>query len=399
MSIALRGNYFLKLKFGETLVPLNPSTIDEFTIVQEMTKFLPSFRLKLSDPSGVFSHILPFDRAMSNVSIEIGVDETEEPKNSFDFTVFRRFPVSQFTTSTTYDIEGLLNTSNILLATDHCRSWYDKTVKQVLEDIAIELGCDTRDVSPSLNYKKLIVQPRWSTAQLLNDLASRLIGSNGESCFKCFIRKKNRQTEFIFRSLDELCKYQKPSAKFVINDEPFLDFTPVFDYDIFENYRIFGIFGSKKQRYQYFDYYGNFYATAQEQASDMFSLADYFLIDGNDSEDSDTLVEFGRNNEFTRDYKGNVRATYYNRLIGLTKMWMTTWGLYDVVPGQLVQVLFPQGISSGNLYSYQYSGFWLVEKVVHMFGDTHRMKLLLTRNGLDTDNSTTLVKATTKKTA
>jgi len=78
-------------------------------------------------------------------------------------------------------------------------------------------------------------------------------------------------------------------------------------------------------------------------------------------------------------------------------MWITTIGLSNMTPGKVVQVFFPHGADAGNLYSYQYSGYWLVERVVHNIGDTFMTKLLLTRNGLDTDKETTLLKSTNKR--
>jgi len=398
MAVGVKGNYFLRLKFGENLVPLDPSVINEFTIIQDMNKFLPSFRISLSDSSGSVTHTTPSDKNVTDVRVEIGKNAEKEPDNSFDFSVFRKFPTNEAAVASIYDISGLLDTAETLFAPNYCRSFTTKTVKQILEDIALnELGCDTVDVSPSLAYVKMVVQPDWSNAMLINDLKQRLIGTNDESNFRCIIRRLNQKTEFIFKSIGELCEFQQPVARYVVADEPYEDYLPVFDYEIFDNYKMLRIFGSKKQEYQYFDYYNTEFVTSEEVYSDVYSLSKYFLIDSNDPETSDNMSDFGVNNDFTRDYKGNVRSSYHARIMSLVKMWITVWGNPDIAPGHLILLLFAQGLQTGSPESYQYSGYWLVEKVVHSFGDTFRTKLLITRNGIDTNLDTTLLVAGKKK--
>lgn len=397
-GLGVKGNYLMQLQFGDTIIDVDPSTIAEFTIVQDINKYLPTVRINIADSSGTLTHTTPFDKNMNRVHIEIGRDISEAPQNSFDVVVFRRFPISQFGAAVTYDVVGLLNTADALFGPDYCRGWKDKTIKEIMEYIATEeLLCDVTDVSPSLDYKKVVVQPHWNNAQLLNDLTGRLIGKNDESAFKCFIRRKNRKTEFVCRSLGELVATQQPVAKFIINDEPFEDYLPVYEYEIFDNYKIFGIMGSKRQEYGYYDYYNSRWINASEQAESLLSLSEYFMIDGSDGLFSDTITELGRNHEFTRDHRGAVRRVYHDRLMGLVKMWILVWGNATIMPGDLVQILFGQGVDSGNIATYQYSGYWLVERVVNMFGDTFRTKLLLTRNGLDTDVDTSLLKAPRRK--
>jgi hypothetical protein len=398
MALGVKGSYFLKVKFGEELIPLNPSLIEEFTIVQDMNKFLPSFHIALSDSSGDITHLAPSDSSVTRISVEIGRNVEAEPENSFDFVVFRKKPKSEFSAAAIYDVAGLLDIADPLFGPNYTRSFTNQTVKDVLEYVAKEeLLVDSVDISSALDFEKLIVQPIWSNAQLINDLKKRLMGSNNESAYKCIIRRKNRKTEFVFRSIDELCKYQQPIAKFIVNDEPYKDYNPVVDYSIYDNYKMIGIFGSKKQEYGYYDYYTSKFVINNETYSDFFSLSKYLMIDGNDSEESNGLFDLGRNNEFTNNFKENVRSSYHNRLVDLVKMWIVTTGNPNIVPGHLIQLLFGSGLHAGNPASYQYSGYWLVEKVVHTFDDAFRTKLLLTRGGVDTDINTTLLPATKKK--
>jgi hypothetical protein len=182
--------------------------------------------------------------------------------------------------------------------------------------------------------------------------------------------------------------------KFIINDEPYQDYLPVFTYKIFDNYKILGVFASKAQAYSYYDYYAGDFVNETATLDNFLSLSKYFLIDQADTMDSNCMTSLGRTNESTKDFKNEVYASYYNRTANAVKMWITTWGTQNICPGDRVEVLFGQGVSSGNLATCQYSGKWLVEKTIQSFGKTNRMKILLMRNGLDTDKATSLLEAT-----
>jgi len=387
--------YHLIVKFGDKLVPLDISNLKELTIVQDMNKFLPEFRLRAMDNSGALTHVLPFDKGMSAVYIELGNLPSGKAKNAFNFAVFDRRPIGdQSNPSTLYDIIGLLDVPG-MFAPDYCRA-HSTSMKTALEGIALsELGVDSAEVSNSLGYIKTLLQPQWSNIQFLRWAKENLIGKTDEYGFKSFVKCSDMKTAFVFKSLPELMS-QPLSYKFIVGPEAQEDRLPIFNYSIYDYYKLHAVFASKKQRYSYFDYDTTEFVTEEEDVQDYMSLADYWLIDQNDNDASDTLLNLGRNTEFTEDFKGKVKSSYSNRLMNLVKMWITTVGLSAAVPGSVVQVLFPHGAQSGGIYSYQYSGNWLVEKVVHNVGDVFMTKLLLTRNGLDTDKATTLLKSTKK---
>jgi len=385
-------DYHLLLKFGEEIVPLTPSNLKELTIVQDINKFLPEFRLRVVDVSGALAHLLPFNKDMSKVYIEVAASPQAKQKNSFTFAIFNRRPVGdQSNPSTMYDISGLLDVPG-MFSPDYCRA-HSSNINSTLESIAAsELGVDSSEVSSSLSYKKTLLQPRWSDIQFLKWAKENLIGSSSEYGYKCFVKRQNMKSVFIFKSLPELIS-QPVSYSFIVDSKGRQDHFPVFNYEMFDYYKMYGIFASKKQRYSYFDYDTSEFMSSEESAQDYLSLAKYWLIDKDDEEGSNTLTELGRSNEFTSDFSGKVKSSFSNRLMNLAKMWVTTIGLPNVTPGMVVKVFFPQGISSGNLGSYQYSGYWLVERVAHNIGDAFMTKLLLTRNGLDTDKNTSLLKS------
>lgn len=392
------GNFNLIIKFGGIVVPLSTSVLRELTIIQDMEKFLPEFRLRIQDATGALTHILPFDQNMSKVQIECSVDYETKDVNYFDFEAFIREPgAGQSNPSTEYDISGMLEATR-LFSPDYSRGM-SGSIKTNLELLALEeLGVNYTEVSQGLDYIKTLIQPTWTNAQLLNKLKEYLIGQNGEYGYKCFIKNYQYKKIFVFKSILEMIK-DPISYKFVLNDTQYQDQLPIFAYYIYDNYKMYGVFGTRTQSYSYFNYETSQYVRNTEVVEDYLSLSDYYLIDKNDPMDSNEINDTGRSNDFTADFKGKVKNSFGNRLLGLTKMWITTIGLPNIVPGQTVQIFFPYGASAGkDLYSFQYSGYWLVERVVHNFGDVFLTKLLLTRHGLDTDKQTSLLSATLRKT-
>lgn len=388
-------NYHIVVKFGDVVLPVNVSNLRELTIIQDLNRFLPEFRLRIWDNSGHLTHVLPFDRNMSKVYLEFGQTDNPDDTNSFNFDVFTRRPEgTQSNPSTLYDITGLLSCPG-LFSPDYCRG-STENVKTKLETIAnSELSISDYDVSSSLSFSKKLVQPLWSNIQFLKYLKEKLIGSSGEYGFKCFVMCQKKKQKFVFKSLKEMIK-QAVSYKFIVNDTQYQDRLPIYSYYPYDYYKIHELFASKKQSYSYFDYDTSEFVQADESATDYEALTNYYLIDQNDSEDSNELWDTGRSNEFTSDFLGQVKSSFSNRLMNLAKMWITTNGLANIAPGSVIDVFFPHGAFSDDLCSYQYSGRWLVEKVVHNIGDTFLTKLLLTRSGPNTDKNTTLLKATNK---
>jgi len=390
------GNYYLLMKFGDTVVPLSTSILRELTIIQDMNKLLPEFRLRLDDNTGAITHVAPFDRNMSSVYIEMALDAATEDRNAFDFLVYIREPGAiQSTPSAQYDVTGMLDVTG-LFSPDRSRG-LSGTIKSSLESVAMsEIGVDSTEVSSSLNYEKTLLQPTWTNAQLFNQLKEYLIGQSGEYGYKCFIKNYKYNKIFTFQSIVEMMA-EEVSYKFILNDTPFKDQLPIFEYYIFDNYKLYGIFGARAQDASYFDYTNSQYVRYTESVQDYYSLTDFYMIDKSDSTDNNEINDTGRSNDFTADFRGKVKGKYGNKLASLVQMWITTQGLPNAVPGQTVQIFFPHGANSDALYSYQYSGFWLVERVVHNLGDAFITKLLLTRHGLDTDKSTSLLPATKRK--
>lgn len=390
------GKYYLRLKFGEDDIFTNPSTLQVLTIVQDLEHFLPMFTLSIVDGTGDLIHTVPFDRGMSKVYIELADDVQSSNRNSWDMMIYRRKPVSdQSQPNGIYNVNGLLDMDGVY-SPDYCRG-FNQSIYTTLSDISTnEFKISTQNLGNSLKQTKNLVQPRWSNTQFLNCLANALEGKDGQSAYKTFISCKNQRKQFTFKSLEELIS-TPVSYKFSLSDKPYEDRYPIYMYSIIDNYKLHTIFSAKSQLYSYFDYDTSTFIKGQKELSSFLSTTDYFLVDENDNDESNYISETGRSNEFTSDFGGRIKGSFYGRLNNLVKLWITTQGLPNICPGETVEIFFPQGIIGDKMYSYQYSGYWLVERVVHCVGDTFLTKLLLTRTGIDTDKSNSLVRATSKK--
>lgn len=388
--------YHLDVKLGVDRLPLSHQIIEEFYIVQDLTKFLPSFRLRLRDSSGVLSHIIPFDNKANTLTVILGSGTGVADTVEYKFDIYRRFPTSD----DIYDIEGLLAVDG-LFSPPRTRG-FSGVIRDNLLSIAVdELGLDEADISASLAYSKNIVQPSWSNAELFRYLESNLLGLQEDAGYFCYVGCKKKKRILIFKTIKDF--YSQPvKYSFVNAFEPTQDQEsgevgyPIFEYKAYDNYGI--IRDLKKQSFSYFDYDNSKFVVDSISvkdndisADDYYSLTKYFLMDRDDIEYAGIGMRAGRGNDFSSNFKGRIKGDYYKRLNSLSKFWITSLGLEDIYPGDIVRVQFLD--DPAKLMSYQYHGFWMVERVIHMIGYQFSTRLLLTRSGMDTSETTSLLPA------
>jgi len=380
------GNYSLIIKFGDTIVPIQPSMIGILTIAQDIDRLLPTFKMTVKDAMGILGEVVPFDRNLNNISIEIARNVGPDKLNEFRFTVDRREVIS----TKEYAIQGVLNIEGLL---DPPRTrTLSGNIKLNLENISTdELNILDTEIGMSLDYDKKIVQPNWTNAQLLRYLKANLIGRNNEAGYRCFIKNMVGKTVLVFKSMNELVFASTP-YNFMVGYEQYENFYPVFEYRIFDNSQIIGNFGTKTQSYKYFNYSTGSQMDSGISIEDYPSLAEQHLVE-DDSPISGTSIVEGRSNDFTSDFRGRVKNNYYDRLTGLINMWIATWGIENIVPGDLVKVVFSEALEGGQLFLYQHSGYWMVKRVVHILGSSFMSNILLTRSGIDTSIENTLLDA------
>ena len=391
------GNYTIRVKLGQIELAVDPLILPELSIIQDINRYVPSFSMTFIDSTGLLTHIVPTDKRFSTVEIQIGKDLSTKQGNynDFDFDICARNPVGDITSVATYSAEGLASIKN-LVSPCHTRA-FTGNIQSSLISLAEELGCKKVEISASLNYTKTLLQSNQTNSEFIDMLRDGLIGKNNEGCYFIYVKREFGENVFVCKTLEDL--YKEPvKFKFIVSDKQMEDYYPAFDFDVLDNYKVFGMFGSRKQDYGYYDYYTSEFKTNTLDMSSMYSLSEYHLIDQDDIEDSVMMSELGRNTTSgDSSVLGEVKSSLYRRGNSLIKMWITTVGLPDITPGSIISILFAQGAQGGNLMSYQYSGNWMIERVVHDFTGTHRTRLLLTRSGVDTDKDSTLLKANYKK--
>ena len=383
MAFGVTDNYFFNMTIAGVPLPFEPRMFREITVTQDLDKILPVFRIAVQDAGGNLSNLLPYDRSASSITIEFGRAPASNQLNRFDFRVLRRFPQSQsmFEMLGMLDVPGLYNVA-------HSRS-FSQSIKTTLESIAAEMNVPDTFVSPSLDYVKTLVQPHWTNAHWLGYLQNRLVGKGGEFGWRCFIQNFCGQATFVFRTLGEL--FSDPvQYNFIVGEESFQDHLPLFDVQVFDNSGLLNHFGPQIQRYHYYDFNAGMFQNNQGTSiDDQPGLTEYHLVDSSDKADGTPLM-FGRSNEFNPDFTGPAQTAYANRLLDGVQMWAVSLGLENIVPGDIVRVVFAEALVRGNMFTYQHAGTWLVRRVVHIFDTSFVTRLLLVRTGVDTALETTL---------
>lgn len=380
------GNYYLRINFGGFIVPIQPQMIKEVSITQDIDSFLPTFRIAILDSGNYLTNIIPYDKSLNTVTIEIGKTTFSNDLNLFNFRVLRRTPIADGL----YEISGILDVEKLLSYS--VSRGFGGTIKNTLEEISREIGINNVNIGDSLSYRKNLVQPNWTNSKFLRYLQNNVIGKDGQAGYYCFVTNKKSERSFVFRSISEI--FTDPiKYKFLVGQGAYEDYYPIVDYKIFDNSSLLSEFGSKDQTYSYFDYSSGTYKNSTIDVTDCPSLTELILIDKNDETKNSPYMKFGISNDFTSDFNGKVRNSYYDRVTNLINMWITTWGLENLVPGDIVKVVFAESLRRGDVYVYQHEGYWMVKKVVHMFTTSFVSNVLLTRCGIDTNIDNSLIEA------
>jgi len=387
--LGVGNNYFLQVQFGQQTIPITPSMIREFTIVQDLNKFLPELRMRLADSTGAFTHLIPFDRNMSEVTVMLGTTGGNAIQQQYIFDIYRRYPTSEGILSGEYDAIGLMHLPG-LYSPKYSRS-FNQNVSDTIDAIGAELNVEATNISSSLDYTKSLIQPLWTDAQFLQYLCENLKTPDGHSNFRCwFSAEDSINTTLNFMSYDELLQ-SSVQWQYAWGDQDYENVEAIQTYEIIDNYKYLQVLGTQQQSSTYFNYATGQWVTNIAPLSKVPSLTPFYLVDSNDPVVDQIYLDTGRSNSFTSNFSGKVNSIYETRIHSLTKLWIVGQGNFALRPGDIVQVEAPS--DPNNTFQYQYSGFWMVERIVLSFGDTLHMKLLLTRDGITTSSSTTLVPA------
>jgi len=389
--VLVTGNYYLNISMGDVGAYVSPQMMEEVSITMDVDRLLPTFKISIKDATGLLGDIIPYDKNSNNIKIEFSRGENLNNLNIMNFMVKRRKPNS----NKIYIIEGILSVKN-LLTKSYGRA-HTGNIKKNIELIASEdLEILNTEIGQSLNYDKTILQTRWTDAKLFRHLIDNIEGKNGELCYYCFIKNVKGKPILVFKSLSEILS-SEPRYNFIVGPKPYENFYPVVDYKIFDNSPLISDLGARSQSFGYFNYNSGEYVDDSIVINDCPSLAKNFLVDKDNRNDSVYIHKLGRNNLFTSNFHGKNGGSFNRRINGFINMWISTWGLENVSPGDIIRLIFSESLVRGKLFLYQHSGLWMIKRVVHVFGSSYMTNLLLTRAGVNTDVPNTLIPATNIK--
>jgi hypothetical protein len=367
--------------------------VKELCIIQDLNSFLPSVDFKIEDSQQQLSALLPFDKNLSRMSVIFNRNTAIDDSINFDFDIYRRTPQS----NSIYECKGLLQADSIF-SPSKIRS-FTGNISASLLTIANELGCEGSDaeISPTLSFSKTLLQPNWNNAKFLNYLKNSLQDENGKGNFYCFVKCKGKKRYFVFKTMEE---FAKGELKYIFSDAPEVakegstgrTIYPISEYKVFDNYKLLGSLGCAGRNYSYFDFDNSKFVMSSIDYTDYYSLSQYFLIDSEDSKNNNIGIATNcRSNAFTSNFSGLIQSMYYRDLDSLSKIWITSIGIEDICPGDVVLLKFVGEMALADITSHSYRGYWVVERVVQILGKSFQTRLLLTRSGIDTDRDTTLV--------
>ena len=382
------GAYRLNMTVGGKEIPFYPQMINEMTISLDIDRLLPIFKLSLNDATHVMAHVAPYDQTSNVIGLEFALSDDMSDLNLFEFDVKRRKVLN----SDVYVVSGLLRVPSLI--TKQRSRHFTGDLKANLESMANDdLGIGETEIGSSLSVDKTFIQPNWTDAKMLGYLRDNVLGNDSEAGYYCFVKNVRGMQVLVFKSINEL--FMSPvTAKFIVGYKEYEDFIPVVGHRIYDNSQFCADFGARKQSYSYWDYESGACVTDDVSLSDCPSLSEFYLVDSDRSDDSLTGIGSGRSNDFTSDFQGKYKNMFYRKNTETIHMWVSTWGLENVSPGDIVKVLFNEAMVQGELLgAYQHSGYWMVKRVVHSFGLAFRTNLLLSRCGIDTDISTTLIES------
>jgi len=381
----LVGNYYISLKIGGNDVPISPQMIESIVVTTDIDRLLPTFRITIKDATGILGEVVPYDNNSNEVELGFARGDNPDDINTFKLLVKRRKPDSD----KKYQIEGVLNVPSLL--TDIKRRSLVGNIKSNIELLAREdLGINNTEIGQSLSYDKTLIQPGWTDAKFLRYLFKNVSGKNGETCYYCFIKNVRGVQTLVMKSLDELL-LGPVTSRFIVSHKQYEDLFPIVEYKIFDNSQLIVDLGAKTQTFGYFDYESGEYVYDSLSINDCPALAEKTLVDSSNNSGSVFVSSLGRSNGFTTNFYGRVGGSFYDRANGFINMWISTHGMEQVSPGDVVKVIFGESLVGENLFLYQHNGYWLVKRASHILSSSYMTNLLLTRNGIDTSLSTSLI--------
>jgi len=271
----------------------------------------------------------------------------------------------------------------------HSKSWKDKKLSFVLNDIISEIDFDEIIIEETDTTVDTI-QPSWTNANMLKWISKNSISDDDIGGYVYYLTLDNK---FVFSTLDNL--YNKKPVKEIAHATLTKDGVGYNFLNIENNYvptLLANGFGTK---YTYFDYNTKQYVTGDKILTDINErqLSDWYYMA--ESHMTPSKHYYGGRNINTTDIIENNMLVNAN---SVQKINLYVDGDIEVHIGDLINLKIPIAKriqQDGEIINDTYSGYWLVWKIAHLFSfgdDNYQSHLFLTRNGINGKEITGLVK-------
>lgn len=357
------------------------------SIIETMMSSTPYLQLDFVDGGGYLMSkfpVLPDDEFILTYGLSTNSPHVSRFKIS---TIEYDSMSSSDTGSVTVSTSLLHNNWDKIFKKSHKRSWKNKSYGDVITELAEEIGFDEIDVEPTLNTYD-IIQPYWTNAQFIRWISENSIN---EEDIGGYLYGMTADNNFFFKTYDSIYSqasgtvtkylYDPSGAADGIEHKGFNDITINNRYMPVLSHNGFGTEST------YFDYNTKQYVNKTELITDMNDrqLSDWYYLAKSHNEAS-SFYDGGRNM-----YSGNnVKNKILKSTNSVHQMSIYVSGDPDAHIGDIIELDIPVAKNfdpaEDGFINQQYSGYWMIWKVVQEF-DIHQRrylsKLYLSRSGLN----------------
>jgi len=343
--------------------PLSVLSISTVVLEEQLGLGSPMLSINMVDGLGDVLGKFLFDPTMV-FTLSYGLTEDTLQNATF------KFASSKYENASSGSSTNILTTVNFIgshwegfLKDTHSRSWTQKRYSAVASTIAAEIGY-TADVEETKDFHN-VIQPDWTNYQLLKWMAENAVNTKDIGGYFVGLTLDKR---LIFRPVDHLAEVV-PAATYVLNDSDKKQSDDELDY--FRAFLVKNDYVSSVAKaasgvkYMYFDFAtGQFIngeskvsTSKQRQLSDVFYIAD-------EHENAPNRYYGGRNTNTPSLSENNV----LNSANSINRATISIEGNTFLHAGDVLNMIIPSNLAHiDNVIEEYYSGYWLIERIAHVF--------------------------------
>jgi hypothetical protein len=393
----LQDNYSLSFSIGGIPFQLAPQNFKSLDVIEYIDRFLPAFTITLKDASGVLANNMLNDETYGQVEIQFASAYNLQMTKDMTFRVYRKKSEGHTDQSNNIMLDGLLDVKN-LFAPEYQRGWANVPISKILLDIGGSMEIPNYDYDPSMSAFTSIVQPRWANSLFLRWLADRLELATGEGGFFVFIDASvasdvnpRGAPRLTFRSINSFLK-QTPTKTLSFDKISTSDILPIINHEVVDNNIVYNLIAPAQQPFTYFDYELGEQIEDEADVGDdsMTALSNYISFDPYLNQEGTCIDDIGRTTEFNPTYTPVIQGIVNKNANSILGLWVNTLGFTDIRCGDIVKCVTIS--DSDQMANHQFTGNWMVARIVHHLDNTYITRLLLVRPGIDTSLDTSLLR-------